>query len=408
MMGTLKHARRPGAVGRRARVLGRGREADLVVHDDVDRAADRVPLELRHLERLGHDALGGERGVAVDEDRQRSLAVGVAVAVLLRADAPLHHRVNPLEVARVERERQVHEHALGALAVGGVAEVVLHVAAAGVHDRGVAELGEDVAERLADDVREHVQPAAVRHADDDVADPVTDRPVHRELEERQEALGALDAEALRAEELRPEVLLERLRLDDLLEQPLLHVGLERHAIARPLHPLLEPAAQVGVVHVRELDAERAAVGLLEPRDEPAQRQVPAALRVGAGPVEVRLREPERRRREPLGAAGERERVEVGAQVAVLAVRRDQPVDLGLEGGVRGRGRCRRGVRAPVRTPRRERLRRGRGARRARQRLEVPPPALVHRAGIGEPLVVQVLDEAQVAGARRRDGKIGLG
>ena len=36
-------------------------------------------------------------------------------------------------------------------------------------------------------------------------------------------------------------------------------------------------------------------------------------------------------------AGERERVEIGAQVAVLSVGGDQPVHLGLEGGIWGGG-----------------------------------------------------------------------
>ena len=37
--------------------LGRGGEPDLVVDDDVDRAADAVALDVAHVERLGHHAL---------------------------------------------------------------------------------------------------------------------------------------------------------------------------------------------------------------------------------------------------------------------------------------------------------------------------------------------------------------
>ena len=46
---------------------GRGGEAELVVDDDVHRAAGAVAGQARQVERLGHHALAGEGGVAVDE-----------------------------------------------------------------------------------------------------------------------------------------------------------------------------------------------------------------------------------------------------------------------------------------------------------------------------------------------------
>ena len=57
-----------------ARVAGRpalgriGRESDLVVRDQVERAAGRVTLEALQVERLRHDSLAREGSVAVDED----------------------------------------------------------------------------------------------------------------------------------------------------------------------------------------------------------------------------------------------------------------------------------------------------------------------------------------------------
>ncbi len=66
----LDHLRDVGAVDRRTRRRRRRGEADLVVDDDVDRAAGAVAAQLREVERLGHDALAGERSVAVDEQRQ--------------------------------------------------------------------------------------------------------------------------------------------------------------------------------------------------------------------------------------------------------------------------------------------------------------------------------------------------
>jgi hypothetical protein len=94
----LEHLGDVGRVLSRARFIGRGREADLVVHDDVNRAAGLVALESAHVERLLHDALPREGRVAVDEDAEPPRAVAVAVAILLGADAPEDDRVHELEV----------------------------------------------------------------------------------------------------------------------------------------------------------------------------------------------------------------------------------------------------------------------------------------------------------------------
>ena len=68
----LRHV---GRVGGRAGLLGVGGEADLVVLDDVDRAAGAVALQRLQVEGLGDDALGREGGVAVQQDRHRPLRV---------------------------------------------------------------------------------------------------------------------------------------------------------------------------------------------------------------------------------------------------------------------------------------------------------------------------------------------
>ena len=68
-------------------MLGRGREAELVVDDQVDRAADSVAGDVAHVEALGDDALAGERGVAVHQDRQHRVGAR-AVDQVLRAPEP--------------------------------------------------------------------------------------------------------------------------------------------------------------------------------------------------------------------------------------------------------------------------------------------------------------------------------
>ncbi len=93
-----------GAVLAGPGVVRRGGEPDLVVDDDVDGAADPVAGQHRHVQRLGHHALAGERGVAVQHHRHhREAGFGGALVeqVLAGADQPFQHRVDGLQVRRV-------------------------------------------------------------------------------------------------------------------------------------------------------------------------------------------------------------------------------------------------------------------------------------------------------------------
>jgi hypothetical protein len=65
----LEHPGDIARVARRARLVRIGGEPDLVVDDDVHRAAGLVALERREVQRLGDHALAHERRVAVDEQR---------------------------------------------------------------------------------------------------------------------------------------------------------------------------------------------------------------------------------------------------------------------------------------------------------------------------------------------------
>src|SRR5205823_8086140 len=105
--------REVGGVARRAALLRLRREADLVVRDQVQRAAGRVAGEILQVQGLGDDALTGEGRVAVDQDRERDARVmggGSGGAVRLRrACASLDNRVDRLEVARVRSEEHTSE-----------------------------------------------------------------------------------------------------------------------------------------------------------------------------------------------------------------------------------------------------------------------------------------------------------
>ena len=99
----LDHLGDVGAVAGRAALAGGGREADLVVDDDVDRAAGAVAGQLREVQGLGHEPLAGERGVAVDQDGDAEPAVPVLEPALLGPHPALDDRVDGLEVAGVGR-----------------------------------------------------------------------------------------------------------------------------------------------------------------------------------------------------------------------------------------------------------------------------------------------------------------
>jgi hypothetical protein len=73
---------------RAARVRRRRREADLVVDDDVDRAARAVAVELREVEHLRDEPLPANARVAVHEHRDDARALLVAEAILRARTRP--------------------------------------------------------------------------------------------------------------------------------------------------------------------------------------------------------------------------------------------------------------------------------------------------------------------------------
>ena len=191
-----------------------------------------MAAEAGEAEALRHHALAGEGGVAVDEQRQdarplierHDLGVRVVgVLVLLGPRLAEHHRVDDLEMRRVGGERQVDLVAVE-LAVRRGAEVILDVARAlDVVGRGRAalELMEDDVVRLAHDLGQHVEPAAMGHAEHDLLHAELAAALDDLLQRRDQRLAAVEAEALGAGVLDVEELLEALGLDELVEDRLL-------------------------------------------------------------------------------------------------------------------------------------------------------------------------------------------
>ena len=328
-----------GGVVRRTGGIGGGGEADLVVHHDVDGAADLVAAQGHQVQGLLDDAQAREGGVAVQQHRHDGVALFATVDdVLLRARQAHDDRVDGLEVGRVggqgDVDLAVAEH-LDVLALR--AQVVLHVTGtAGLRRVHVAlELGEDLRQGLADDVGQHVEAAAVRHADDDLVEALARRGVDGGVHERDQRLGALEGEALLADVLGLQEVLECLGGVELLQDVLL-LGVRRARLAA-LDAVLQPLALVGVEDVGVLRADLEAVGVAQADEHLAQRH--RLLAAETADVERAVVVPQgqavRRDVEVAVVRGddvrvvEVQRIDVREQVAALAVGLDEAHDAGV-------------------------------------------------------------------------------
>ena len=132
--------------------------------------------------------------------------VGVAAVALLGAHDPLDHGVDGLEVARVGRQREVDLAAVGGVAVVRIAEVILHVAVA--LDRPPAASVPSNSARitrsgLREDVGEDVEAAAMGHAHDHLVRVEARRLLDEGVEQRDQRLASLEREALLARDTSP-------------------------------------------------------------------------------------------------------------------------------------------------------------------------------------------------------------
>ena len=64
--------------------------------DHVNRAAGLIATQLRQVERFGDQALAGECGIAVDQNRQNQVAVTRGRLALLGTHSAFHDRVDSL------------------------------------------------------------------------------------------------------------------------------------------------------------------------------------------------------------------------------------------------------------------------------------------------------------------------
>ena len=395
----VDHLGQVGAVHGGACVLRiGGGEADLVVDHDVQAAADLEAARLRHVEQFHVHALAGERGVAVDQHGHRLRVRRVAATGLTRMHRAGHHRVDDLQVRGVERQRHVHA-ALGRLDVGGETHVVFDVAGVG-RVVGVLELALEFVEqglrRLAQDVDQHVEAAAVGHADHQLLDAVVAGRAHHVVEHRDQAVAAFQREALLTDVLGVQVALQPFGRGEAVEHALL-AGLVQAALAGGLfEPAVDPVALLVVADVHELRADRAGVGLAQAVQQLAQFQALAAAGVIAGVelgIQVGVGQAVEGQAEVGGRhlVGEAQRVQVGGEVAARAVGGEQAQHAGLLARVLVAHRYGGAVAALLLRcldPRNGGAMRDVARFAALERLEITCPFGGNSRGVGQPCVVQ--------------------
>src|SRR5690606_34056388 len=129
------------------------------------------------------------------------------------------------------------------------------------------EFREELLRRLAEHVDEHVEPAAMRHADDDLLDAAFAGSLYQIVEHGNQRLAAFEREALLPDVLRVEVALEALGAREAAQHRPLLVLRELPMHPAVLEALAEPQPLPCSGNVRELDGELPAVDLAKQRED---------------------------------------------------------------------------------------------------------------------------------------------
>ena len=189
--------------------------------------------------------------------------------ILLGAYFAEHDRIDNFEVRRIGGERQVNLVVVE-LAVRRGAKVVLDVARAldlVWRRRAAFEFVEDRAMRLRHHLRQHVEPTAVGHADDNLADAKRAAALDDLLQRRDHRLAAVETEALGPGEFQIGESFEAFGFDQLGENGALALAREGDFLVWSLDALLNPALLRAVGDVEEFDAERLTIGTPEDADD---------------------------------------------------------------------------------------------------------------------------------------------
>ncbi len=221
----LQHLGHVGSVGARAGFVRFGGKTDLVIQNDVQRAAGLVALEFTHVERFLNNALAGKGCVAVNENRHELRMLLVAHAILLGSTSPLGNGVHVFQVTGIKTQRNVDLGTGCRGPVAAIAQVIADVAGTAMHvGTRVIERPENALGTLAENIGQHVQAAAVGHAQQDSLDVMLSRLFQSQVQQRDQAFRALQRKGLGTHEFAPHELFENSRIGQTRVDPHLHIA----------------------------------------------------------------------------------------------------------------------------------------------------------------------------------------
>ena len=213
--GGLDHFGHVRAVVRTPRILGLRCEADLVVRDDVNRAASLIAGQLREVQDLSHQSLTSESRITMQKQGNDLLAVlCVPKRTLTRTCHALDHRIHGFQMAWIRCQHDAHLVPAAGFPGRLKAKVVLHVTVTCHHIGHVvlAEFVKQIIQRFPQEIGQNAESSAVRHPHDDLLAAAGWQTLKNRLQSDQHRLGTLNGKALLADEPAVQETLERFRL----------------------------------------------------------------------------------------------------------------------------------------------------------------------------------------------------
>ena len=277
---SVDHLGDVGAVARGAGIRRQCGETDLVVHHKMNGAASAVALELGHVECLRNDALADEGGITMNENRDHFFAFhGILENPLTGAGLAFDDRVHRFQMAGVCRETNLDLVSAWQFTRGLVAEVVFHipVAAHQLRIEAVLKFVENKARGLVQEIGQHIQSSAVRHAHDDFEHAEAGAILKNGIERKHERLSALKREAFLANVFCVNERLECFGLVDFAQNIAVQFGRVSVSAASVLYARCDPLADFGIFDMEKLHSERVGVGLAKGGDHFAQRHLASLL-----------------------------------------------------------------------------------------------------------------------------------
>ena len=176
-----------------------GGEAEKIIDDDVNGAADGIAGKVGVIHGFGEDALSGESGIAMDQEGKIFIACAFGSAVLLGTSAADGDGIDGLEVAGVGDEMDVNFAATSCCVFAGGAHVIFHVAGAeNTAGVDVFESGKDFLSRPPGYMGHDVEAPPVAHSHHEFDRAEARSGVENFIDQRNESGDAFEGETLAA------------------------------------------------------------------------------------------------------------------------------------------------------------------------------------------------------------------